>query len=346
MNYAVVGAFVLLLSTALIAGLLWLASDGPFQKKSDLYLAIEDESVAGLNLNAPVKFSGVDVGKVHSIQLDATHPGRVLLLLAIERGTPIKEDTFAVLKTQGLTGIAYVELGGSTKEAPPLTVKAGAQYPVISTKPSLSTRLENIITTVLEKLDHTTSNVDAMLSKENQLALQSTLADIATIARTVAARKDSIDAGIKSAARTFDNTDRATRQIEPIIKQITRTAAAIEATSQQATVAIKSAHQTVTGVGVDVNRFTAESLPEVQRLLIELNALAVSLRQLSEQTERDPASLIRGRSHVPPGPGETRTGKELSDKAQADNPTLENLPIENLPIDKAQADKAQAGAAQ
>lgn len=297
----------------MIAGLLWLASDGPFQKKTDLYLAIEDESVAGLNLNAPVKFSGVDVGKVQSIQLDSTHPGRVRLLLAIERGTPIKEDTFAVLKTQGLTGIAYVELGGSTKEALPLKIKAGEPYPVISTKPSLSTRLENIITTVLEKLDHTTSNIDAMLSKDNQLALQSTLADIATIARTVAARKDSIDAGLKSAARTFDNTDRATRQIEPLIQQIARTAAAIEATSKQATIAVDNANrtvntvnQTVNSVGSDVNRFTSESLPEVQRLLVELNALAASLRNLTEQTERDPASLIRGRNHVAPGPGEQK----------------------------------------
>ena len=306
MNYAVVGAFVLLLSTALIAGVLWLASGGAFQKKFDLYLAIEDESVAGLNLNAPVKYSGVDVGKVQEIQLDPTNPGRVRLLFAIERGTPIKEDTVAVLKTQGLTGIAYVELGGSTKEALPLQAKGDEEYPVIRTKPSLSTRLETVLTSVLEKLDHTTSNIDALLSKDNQQALQSALKDIATIAHTVAARKNTIDAGITSAARTFDNTDRATRKIEPLINQITQTAEAIEKTSKEATVAINSANQTVNSVGNDVSRFTTESLPEVQRLLGELNVLAASLRRLSEQTERDPASLLRGRSNVPEGPGESK----------------------------------------
>lgn len=306
MNYAVVGAFVLLLSAALIAGVLWLASGGAFQKKFDLYLAIEDESVAGLNLNAPVKYSGVDVGKVEDIQLDPTNPGRVRLLFAIERGTPIKEDTVAVLKTQGLTGIAYVELDGSTKEALPLRAKGNEKYPVIRTKPSLSTRLESVLTSVLEKLDHTTSNLDAILSKENQQALQSALTDIAAIARTVAARKNTIDAGITSAARTFDNTDRATRQIEPLITQITQTAEAIEKTSQEATLAINNANKTVNSVGSDVSRFTTESLPEVQRLLGELNELAAALRRLSEQTERDPASLLRGRSHVPEGPGESK----------------------------------------
>ncbi|MEO8102948.1 MAG: MCE family protein, partial [Betaproteobacteria bacterium] len=59
-----VGAFVLILGAALIAGVLWLASGGAFQKKYDLFLAVEEESVSGLNLNAPVKYNGVEVGKV------------------------------------------------------------------------------------------------------------------------------------------------------------------------------------------------------------------------------------------------------------------------------------------
>jgi phospholipid/cholesterol/gamma-HCH transport system substrate-binding protein len=137
-NYPLVGAFVLVLGSLLIAGALWLASGGALQKKYDLYLAIENESVAGLNVNAPVKYNGVDVGKVRLIELDPANPERVTLLFAIERGTPIKEDTVAVLKTQGLTGIAYVELGGGTRDAPPLLARDGSDYPVIRTKPSLS----------------------------------------------------------------------------------------------------------------------------------------------------------------------------------------------------------------
>ncbi len=64
MNYALVGGFVLLLGAVLIAGVLWLASGGAWQKKYDLYLAVENESVAGLNPDAPVKYNGVDVGKM------------------------------------------------------------------------------------------------------------------------------------------------------------------------------------------------------------------------------------------------------------------------------------------
>ena len=121
-NYMLVGGFVLVLGAALIAGLLWLASGGGFQKKYDLYLALVEESVAGLNLNAPVKYRGVDVGKVRDIRLDPHKPEQVRLLFAIERGTPIKQDTQAMLKTQGLTGIAYVELDGGSLASPPLRV--------------------------------------------------------------------------------------------------------------------------------------------------------------------------------------------------------------------------------
>lgn len=306
MNYAVVGAFVLLLGAALIAAVLWLASGGAFQKKFDMYLAIEDESVAGLNLNAPVKYNGVNVGKVQAIQLDPNNPERVRLLFAIERGTPIKEDTVAVLKTQGLTGFAYVELGGSTKNARPLRATGNEQFPVIRTIPSLSTRLETVLTKVLEKLDHTTTNIDSLLSNENRQAFQSTLADIATVSRTIAARKDTLDAGIVNAGRTFNNSARATEKIGPLIEQIERSAKAIENTSNEATLAVNNANKTVNTVGTDVSRFTNETLPELQRLIGELNMMAGSLRRLSEKTERDPASLLRGSATVPDGPGESQ----------------------------------------
>lgn len=305
MNYALVGAFVLLLSAVLIAGVLWIASGGALQKKYDKYLAIEDESVAGLNLNAPVKYNGVEVGKVSEIQLDPINPEQVRLTFAIERGTPIKTDTVAVLKTQGLTGIAYVELGGGSSGALPLQPSAQAPYPEIRTKPSLSARLENVLTTVLTKLDRTSSNIDALLSTENRAALTSALADIATVSRTIAARKEVIDAGIVNAARTADNSARATAQLGPIIARVGRAADSVERMGNEVALAGTATSKTVTAVGTDVQHFAADTLPEIQRLLGELSDLSNSLRRLSEQTARDPAGLIRGRSPLPDGPGET-----------------------------------------
>jgi phospholipid/cholesterol/gamma-HCH transport system substrate-binding protein len=304
-NYAIVGAFVLVLGSVLVAGVLWLASGGAFQKRYDHYLAIVDESVSGLNVNAPVKYNGVEVGKVRVIELDAANPERVRLVFAIERGTPIKEDTVAVLKTQGLTGIAYVELGGGTRDSPPLRATVEGQYPQIRTKPSLSARLENVLTDVLAKLDRTSSNIDAMLSVENQLAVKSALADIAAVLRTVAARKETLDAGIVNAARTFDNSARVTAQLGPVIERIGRSADAVEKLGNDASAASKSAGKTINAVGADLQRFTSETLPELERLLGELSVLSASLRRLSDQTERNPGGLLFGHSPVPDGPGES-----------------------------------------
>lgn len=312
-NYAIVGAFVLGLGAALIAGILWLASGGGFEKKYDFYLALVGESVAGLNLNAPVKYRGVDVGKVREIKLDPNNPQQVRLLFAIEQGTPIKEDTEAVLKTQGLTGIAYVELDGGSQSSPPLQARPG-EYPEIRTKPSLSARLENVLTTVLAKLDTTTDTLNKVLSEENLGALRSTLTDLAAVAHTLAGRKEDIDSGIKSAARTFDNSARLSGELSaklgPLLDRFDKSAVAIRKMGDETAQASISTRKTVESVGGDIKRFTSETSPELQALLGEMNVLTGSLRRLIEETERNPRGFIFGRQPVPAGPGEELLGKE------------------------------------
>ena len=309
-NYTLVGVFVIGLSAVLVACVLWLASGGTFQKKYDLYLAMEDESVAGLNLNAPVKYNGVDVGKVQQIRLDPDNPQRVNLLFAIERGTPIREDTLAVLKTQGLTGIAYVELSGGDRDSPPLRATSAHEYPVIRTKPSLAARLENVMTTVLTKLDSTSNNINAMLSAENQAAFKNTLADIASITHTIAARNAALDAGIANAARTFENTARASADLGPLIDRVGRSADAVGKMGEAVTLTSISTGKMVDAAGAGVRRFSEETQPELERLLGELGALATSLRRLSEQTERNPSGLLLGRRSVAEGPGEVSGGAQ------------------------------------
>jgi len=210
----------------------------------------------------------------------------------------------AVLKTQGLTGIAYVELSGGAQNSPPLRVAAGARYPVIRTKPSLSARLENVLTNVLAKLDSTSSSINAILSEENRAAFKSALADIATVAHTIAARKDAIDTSITHAARTLENTSQATAHMGAVVDRIGRSADAVEKMGNEVAKTSASAGKTVDSVGADVKRFSVETVPELERLLGELSLLTTSLRRLSEQTERDPRGLLFGRKAVPAGPGE------------------------------------------
>ncbi len=307
-NYTVVGVFVLGLGALLVAGVLWFASGGNLHTKYDMYVALVGESVAGLSLDAPVKYRGVDVGKVKDIRLDPKNTEQVRLLFAIERGTPVKEDTEATLKTQGLTGIAYVELSGGSPNSPPLAPKKPGDYPEIRTKPSLSARLENVLTTLMAKLDSTSDGLNKIMSEENLANFKATMANLAVLSRTLAARKDSIDAGIASAARTFENSARVTAQLAkdlgPTIERVGKSADAVRKMGEEAALASASAGRTVDSIGGDVKRFTADTLPELQRLMSEMNVLTVSLRRLVEETERNPRGFLFGRKPVPEGPGE------------------------------------------
>lgn len=295
-NYAAVGLFVLVLGAALVAAVLWLASGGDARKRFDHYLVIVNESVSGLNTNAPVKYMGVEVGKVREIRLDASNPERVLVLLAIQEDTPIKRDTEAVLKTQGFTGIAYVELSGGSADAPPLTAPDG-EYPVIASKPSLSARLENVMSSVLANVDRTTRNVNALLDEENMAAVKSTLRDVSALAHTLAAQKDAINT-------TLGNVSQASQQITPLIQRVARTSEAVERMANEAGTASRKAGTAVDAAGAGMKRLSGETLPEVERLLAELNELSASLRRLTDQTERNPAGFLLGRQPTPPGPGE------------------------------------------
>jgi phospholipid/cholesterol/gamma-HCH transport system substrate-binding protein len=254
-----------------------------------------------------VKYNGVDVGTVRDIQLDPVDPARVRLTFAIREGTPIKTDTEAVLKTQGLTGITYVELEGGSPDAPLLRAATSGALPEIRTKPSLSARLENVLTTVLVKLDATTTRLDAVLSDQNVRAFSETLRDIAEVSHMLAARRATLESGIDGAARTFQETQRLGQQLGPVVERIGRAADSLEKLGREAGLASTQIGATVASVGGDVQRVSSRTMPEVRSLMDELKVLAVSLRQLVQKTERNPAGLFLGRSPVADGPGEAPT---------------------------------------
>jgi len=304
-NYTLVGAFVLVLGAALVAGVLWLAAGLGGEQKFDRYQAFIQESVAGLNVDAPVKYLGVDVGKVSRIEIDPQNSQQVRLRFLIERGTPIKQDTVAVLKTQGLTGIAYVELSGGSAGAGALRVGADGVAPTIPFKPSLSARLENVLTNVLSNVDRVSDNLNAVFDADNRAALKSALADTATLAHALAGQQAALSAAIADAARTARLAARAGEQLGPTLERIAASAQAVERMAEVAGAASARAGRAADAAASGVQQMGNETLPELARLMSELNQLSASLRRLSEQTAGSPNSLLVGGPALRPGPGES-----------------------------------------
>jgi phospholipid/cholesterol/gamma-HCH transport system substrate-binding protein len=310
-KFAVVGAFVIVLTIAMVGGALWLSSGKYYRKAYDTYETYMTESVAGLNLNAPVRYRGVDVGRVRTIMLAPGNVEQVRLTLDIERGTPVKEDTLATLRTQGLTGIAFVELSAGHRDSPVLRARPGEPYPVIASVPSLIERLETATPVLLANLARTTDSLNALLDEPNRRAVGATLANLAVLTRTLAERSSAIDAPLGNAARTLRNAERVTAELPQLVQRFERTADSLErmagevvdaATSTRET--LDSARSTLEGSRADITQFTGVTLPEVRDMVAELRGLTATMRRVVEDVERQPGVLLQGPRQPRRGPGE------------------------------------------
>jgi len=315
-NYVLVGSFVVLLGATVLAGILWLGKTD-YRGVYDRYEAYMRESVAGLSVNSTVKYRGVDVGRVKDIALNPDNPEEVRLTLDITRGTPIKTDTRAVLETQGLTGLATINLTGGSREAPSLQALEGQEYPVIKTGPSLFFRLDEAISRLLSEkglsqllvdLDMAAKRAAEVLDEENRTALKRTIKDLSDVAQSVAAHKAQMEQGLNGAARSADNLVKVTtslnEQIPVLLARINKSAAALGTLTEELAQTSKVVGAVVNESRPELQQFSRQTLPETGLLVTELRQLASTLTRVARDLEREPNSLLFGRTAAPRGPGE------------------------------------------
>lgn len=315
-SYTLVGLFVVALGAALVAVVLWLGK-GTYGTAYETYYTYMRESVSGLSANAPVKYRGVDVGRVKEIALNPSNPEEVRLTLEVVSGTPIKEDTRAILVTQGLTGLASINLTGGSRESPPLGARPGEPHPVIQSGPSLLFRLDEALSRfladetlprLLANLNLLTEQARTVIGDENRVAMTAILNDLARVTRTLATRSEQMDQGVVRAAETMANaaklTDTLGRQMPEIIERVNRTAAALEKMTQELARAGTKVSAAVEQTKPDIEQFARQTLPETGQLIAELRQLTASLQRVARELEQRPDSLIFGHPPTPRGPGE------------------------------------------
>lgn len=304
-SYILVGLFVLGLGTAFIGAILWLGSSGA-GRHYNTYIVRTTESVAGLSRDGVVKYRGVDVGRIRDIRLDPDNPERVRLTLEIEEGTPIKTDTVATLEIRGLTGLAYVNLEGGSRDAAPLPARDSAPYTEIPSRPSIWGRLDRNIGTLLDNLVDASNKLKDWLGQDNRQLLVRTLGHVEKIMATLSGRSERIETAIDALAGSLQNTQRATEQLPQLFDQLNRSARSLERMADQLARTGGSLRKAVEARNRDLARFSATTLPETSAMVSELREAATNLRKLSERLQRDPAILLRGSPAPAPGPGETR----------------------------------------
>lgn len=302
-NYALVGAFAIMLGISFVILMLWLAGRG-YYLEYDTYLAYVRESVSGLSIDAPVKYRGVEVGKVKEIRLAPGNPEVVTLTLDIQRGTPIKEDTMALLSVQGVTGIAFLDLTGGSRNSPLLEAKPGEPYPVIKTEPSLFKRLDTTLNSVVAKFNGLAESANAVLDQDNRQALKNILANVDSVTSVLAEHSASLSAGMDSLAKTAESTGKVSAELGETLPRFASAAEALEKMTQEFTRTGQQVNTLLRENRQGLSGLTRQTLPDFTQLITELRQVTGNLNRLTQLLEQQPNALLFGRRTPPPGPGE------------------------------------------
>ncbi len=287
-NYTVVGLFVVLLAGGLIYFIYWLGKYGSEQEYT-YYKVYMSESVAGLSPDASVKYRGVNVGTVSKISLRKDNPEQVELLLKIKQGVPIKQDTKATLKLFGLTGLAYIELSGGSKDAPLLVGKDG-QTPVIPSEPSIFARIDESVTDITGKAVLAMDKFTRLLSDKNLQNFEETLLQtnlmIKDIRQQLPAFRKLVDHGVKMELRVtsaFEKVAKASDSVKKMSDKLTANYG---------------------DLGEEMGQELSQSLAAFNQLIHQLTFLAADLQKTVETFEHSPGDILYKRSEIKPGPGE------------------------------------------
>lgn len=325
-SYALVGSFVILFGLGLIFAVLWLVY-GIQGESYETYLVYVHESVAGLNPKAAVRYRGVDVGQVESVRLDPKDPRQVILTLKIQRSAPIRQDTVATLKLQGLTGLATVELSGGSPNSPPLKAKDGQRYPVIKSTPSLVQRLDDAFNEVVGAIDTMSGKFDRLLSPPNQVALSRILNNMATLTGSLAGHSDRIDQtltnldavsgvlvkhkrdldnALSDATNTLRNSAKASAQLSQLLTRLQASIVRMNQAAASITQTSRNLNKVVNASQQDLRQVVQRTAPPLNALLMQLSQLTNTIQNFVQTVDRHPQMLLFGRPSGQPGPGERR----------------------------------------
>lgn len=280
-GYMIVGTFVLLTIAGILAFFLWLAKTD-FDYKTNLYTIYFPGSVTGLTIGGPVNFLGVPVGTVKRIDLDVRNLEYVNITVGIKDGIPIREDAFASLELQGLTGYKFVQISGGSKDSALLQAKPGQKYPVI---PSRYSGVEEIMTTLprmVNKFTNLVDRINATFNEENRNRFSDTLKNISVLSKELA------DSGpllrhliedTRKAMKTFDT------EIANLSHSTGKALTKIDSAADDVSHFLKDNHRAI-------ETLTQTGSYEILQTLSETREMVTKATQFFEKLDENPRSLI------------------------------------------------------
>ncbi len=296
-NPAIIGAFVLGGGILATMAVLLLGGGELYKEKRDFVMYFEG-SVDGLNVGAPVKLRGVQVGKVKTISLinDYTK-GEIRIPVVAEyypdNVTSIGEE----FESEKENVKKLVETFGMRAQLQTQSVLTGQLFVQLDYHPNSSYTYYGdgevievpIIPSTLELLEKKLREIDFSGISQDIESVSTAIYDVVTNPKL----NQSID-NLEKALKTIDQTMLAATKvinnidskIDPVSNKVYRLLDELQLTLAK-----------VDGVIVNIDELSNAESPTIYKLhatLDELVGAAKSVRELSDTLERHPEALIRG----------------------------------------------------
>ncbi len=301
-NYITVGAFVLLVIALGTWFVLWYtdAQDRRDYERFEIYF---EGSVSGLSRGSPVRYLGVDVGRVADMRIDPRDADRVQVIADIDEDAPITEDTVASLGLQGVTGLLYIDLERNSGDKNVMARVPSERYPVIGTMQSNFDLLISGLPDVMSAAADLATKMSKVFDDTNVAAISATLANVKQASddlpvildqvKTLTADLKQTATEIQAAASAVrDVTEGAGPDLKAAVARVNTVMDNLARTSARLDTFVAE-NQT------NITRFSDQGLAEFQQLIRESRQAADEFRSLARTLRQEPSSLI----YEPPASG-------------------------------------------
>lgn len=294
-HYVAVGAFILLVIAMGVAFVLWYtdANDGREYQRYEIYFT---GSVSGLDRGSPVRFLGVDVGRVRRLGIDPSDARRVHVVVEVDETAPISAATRASLGLQGVTGLLYVNLKEASDVDRTAPLAQGEQYPVIEAVESDFDAFLASLPEMMGRANTLLERISRIVSDENLNGIAETIKDVrATVATMPQTSKDVAQlvtelratvAEIHTASQSLRAmTDDARPEVKAALARMNDIANNLADASMRVDRFTQKSE-------VQLGNFTEQGLFELERLMRETRQAAREFRDLSRSLQENPSQIL------------------------------------------------------
>lgn len=295
-KYAAVAVFALLAVAAAFAFVWWYSGQGD-RRVYERYEIYFNGSVSGLARGSPVRYLGVDVGRVETLAVDRANPGRVKVLVSVDDTTPVSSATRARLGLLGLTGLLFIDLQKDPAADATQALATGARYPVIvSRKGDIEAFLARL-PDLVGQAGAVMTRVERMLSDDNLHAVTASLENLDRASRelpAIAADTAALTADLRrTAAEVAALSQRMSGLVADSQPDVEASLAGLRTAAETLGRTSASLERIVAGNEASLDQLAGSGTQELQQLVIDLRDASGELRSLARGLRDNPASLLR-----------------------------------------------------